>query len=88
MALLRAAGKLGIVASQFPPYFVAAPSNSEYIARARDDAQRVATMRFLRSHRLYYTSIDAPEDDSIVPSFIEATGDQAYMRFHGKNRTN
>jgi uncharacterized protein YecE (DUF72 family) len=45
-------------------------------------------MKFLRSHRLYYTSIDAPEDDSIVPSFIETTGDQLYMRFHGKNREN
>jgi uncharacterized protein YecE (DUF72 family) len=37
---------------------------------------------------LYYTSIDAPEDTSIVPSFIEATGDQVYVRFHGKNREN
>jgi hypothetical protein len=30
----------------------------------------------------------APEDTSIVPSFIEATGDQVYVRFHGKNREN
>jgi len=37
---------------------------------------------------LYYTSIDAPEDSSIVPSFIQATGDQVYVRFHGKNREN
>ena len=36
----------------------------------------------------YYTSIDAPEDGSIVPSFIEATSDQVYVRFHGKNREN
>jgi hypothetical protein len=36
------------------------------------------TMNFLRSHGLYYPSIDAPEDSSIVPSFIEATGDQVY----------
>jgi uncharacterized protein YecE (DUF72 family) len=42
----------------------------------RSDVQRAETMRFLRSHGLYYTSIDAPEDKSIVPSFIEATGDQ------------
>ena len=35
-----------------------------------------------------YTSIDAPEDNSIVPSFLEATGDQVYFRFHGKNREN
>ena len=32
--------------------------------------------------------MDAPEDDSIVPSFIEATGDQVYVRFHGRNREN
>src|SRR6202035_6177580 len=46
------------------------------------------TMNFLHLHGLYYTSIDAPEDSSIVPSFIEATGDQVYVRFHGKNREN
>lgn len=45
-------------------------------------------MRFLRAHGPYYTSIDVPEDESIVPSFIEATGDQLYMRLHGKNRDN
>lgn len=41
-----------------------------------------------RDHGLYYTWIDAPEDSLTVPSFIEATGDQAYVRFHGKNREN
>ncbi|MGD0291475.1 MAG: DUF72 domain-containing protein [Candidatus Binataceae bacterium] len=107
LAPLRQADKLGMVAFQFPPYFVATPANFDYIASlherlpgaaiaiefrhpswVRDEAQRAETMKFLRSHRLYYTSIDAPEDDSIVPSFIEATGDQVYMRFHGRNRTN
>jgi hypothetical protein len=45
-------------------------------------------MNFLRSHGLFYTSIDAPEDNSIVPSFIDATFDQVYVRVHGKNREN
>jgi uncharacterized protein YecE (DUF72 family) len=54
----------------------------------REPAQRDETMKFLRSHGLYYTSIDAPEDPAIVPSFIEATGDQAYVRLHGKSRDN
>ena len=107
MAPLREAGKLGIVAFQFPPYFIAKPLNFDYLASlperlpgasiaiefrhpswVRGEAQRAETMKFLRSHGLYYTSIDAPEDKSIVPSFIEATGDQVYMRFHGKNRDN
>jgi uncharacterized protein YecE (DUF72 family) len=107
MVPLREAGKLGMVAFQFPPYFIAKPANFDYLASlperlsgasiaiefhhpswVRGESQRADTMRFLRSHGLYYTSIDAPEDDSIVPSFIEATGDQVYMRFHGKNRDN
>ena len=107
MVPLREASKLGMVAFQFPPYFIAKPLNFDYIARlperlpgasiaielrhpswVRNKAQRAETMKFLRSHGLYYTSIDAPEDDAIVPSFVEATGDQVYMRFHGRNRDN
>jgi uncharacterized protein YecE (DUF72 family) len=107
MTPLREAGKLGIVAFQFPPYFIPKPANFDYLASlperlpgasiaiefrhpswVRDETRRTETMNFLRSHGLYYTSIDAPEDSSIVPSFIEATGDQVYVRFHGKNREN
>ncbi len=50
------------------------------------EAERAATMRFLREHGLYYVSVDAPDDKSIVPSFMDATGEQAYVRFHGRNR--
>ena len=107
MAPLREADKLGMVAFQFPPYFILKPANFVYLANlperlpgasiaiefrhpswVRDEVRRSETMNFLRSHGLYYTSIDAPEDTSIVPSFIEATGDQVYVRFHGKNREN
>jgi uncharacterized protein YecE (DUF72 family) len=107
MVPLRQAGKLGIVAFQFPPYFIAKLPNFDYLASlpkrlpgasiaiefrhpswVRAQARRAETMNFLRSHGLYYTSIDAPEGNSIVPSFIEATGDQVYLRFHGKNREN
>jgi uncharacterized protein YecE (DUF72 family) len=103
MAPLREAGKLGMLAFQFPPYFIPKPANFDYLASlperlpgasiaiefrhpswVRDATRRTATMNFLRSHGLYYTSIDAPEDSSIVPSFIEATGDQVYVRFHGR----
>jgi uncharacterized protein YecE (DUF72 family) len=54
-----------------------------WVGEARNRAE---TMRFLGEHGLYYVSIDAPADKSIVPSFIEASGDQAYVRFHGRNR--
>jgi uncharacterized protein YecE (DUF72 family) len=53
-----------------------------------NERQRADTMNFLRDHGLYYTSIDAPKDEAIVPSFIEATGDQVYLRLHGHNREN
>jgi uncharacterized protein YecE (DUF72 family) len=107
MAPLRGAGKLGMVAFQFPPYFIPKAANLDYLTSlperlpgasiaiefrhpswVRDETRRTETMNFLRSHGLYYTSVDAPEDNSIVPSFIEATGDQIYFRFHGKNREN
>ncbi len=107
MSPLHSAGKLGMIAFQFPPYFVANSRNFDYLASLQerlpgasiaiefrhpswvcDQDQRNATMQFLRSHGLYYTSIDAPQDNALVPSFVEATGDQLYMRFHGRNREN
>lgn len=51
-----------------------------------EPSRRRETMAFLRRHRLHYVSVDAPEDRSIVASFVEATGEQAYIRFHGRNR--
>ena len=100
---LREAGKLGMVTCQFPPYFIAKQDNFDYLASLPErlpgasiaiEFRHVSwlrehrTMSFLLDHGLYYTSIDAPDHPAIVPSFIEATGDQAYLRFHGKNREN
>jgi uncharacterized protein YecE (DUF72 family) len=50
--------------------------------------RRRETMDFLRRNNLYYVSVDCPQGPSIVPSFLEATGDQIYFRFHGRNREN
>ena len=77
MGPLREAGKLGMVAFQFPPYFILKPANFDYLANlperlpgasiaiefrhpswVRDEVRRSETMNFLRSHGLYYTSID------------------------------
>ena len=51
-----------------------------------EEKQRSQTLDFLRRNGLYFVSIDAPEDKSIPPSFLDATGDQAYVRFHGRDR--
>lgn len=50
--------------------------------------RRDQTMTFLRENELYYVSVDAPELPSTIPSFLAATGPQAYVRFHGRNRDN
>ncbi|MGH7918301.1 MAG: DUF72 domain-containing protein, partial [Candidatus Binataceae bacterium] len=53
------------------------------------DAQhRAETMRFLRAHNLSFVSVDAPRHASVVPSFLELTGPEAYVRFHGRNQEN
>jgi uncharacterized protein YecE (DUF72 family) len=47
---------------------------------------RRETMEFLRRHGLCYVSVDCPHGPSIMPSFLEATTEQMYVRFHGRNR--
>ncbi len=51
-----------------------------------DGHRRGATMNFLREHGLCYVSVDEPQSPSTLPSFLETTGPQAYIRFHGRNR--
>jgi uncharacterized protein YecE (DUF72 family) len=38
MAPLREAGKLGMIAFQFPPYFIPKPANLDYLARLPERA--------------------------------------------------
>ena len=52
-----------------------------------DQARQAETMRFLREHALTYVSVDAPAGVGVA-SKLEATGADAYVRFHGRNREN
>lgn len=45
-----------------------------------------ATLDFLREHRLAFVSVDAPA--GVVPSILERSTTQVYVRFHGRNREN
>lgn len=47
---------------------------------------RRETMEFLHRNGLCYVSVDCPPGPSIVPSFLEATTSEMYVRFHGRNR--
>lgn len=51
-----------------------------------EGSARHETMDFLRHNRLFYVSVDCPPGPSILPSFLQATGDEMYVRFHGRNR--
>jgi uncharacterized protein YecE (DUF72 family) len=102
---LRAAGKLGMLVFQFPPYFTCRSSNFAYLEslRARlpgdsiaiefrhsswvaEGRQRRESLDFLRSNGLCYVSVDEPQLSSTLPSFLETTTAEAYIRFHGRNR--
>jgi len=66
---LRAAGKLGAILLQFPPWFVIGRARREY---------------FLASHRLPYVCVDMPQGyPSSIPPVLAATSDLAVLRMHG-----
>ena len=48
--------------------------------------RRRETMDFLRANGLCYVSVDAPAIPNAPPSFLETTGPEAYLRFHGRNK--
>ena len=103
---LRAAGKLGYLLFQFPPYVTFRPSNFDYIATLSErmpgaaiavefrhpswlgaEPEQAQTLSFLRERGLALVSIDAPAGVGL-PALLEATADDAYVRFHGRNREN
>lgn len=103
---LRAAGKLGHLLFQFPPYFTYRPSNFDYMAGLRDrmpgapiaiefrhpswltdSRNRAATLAFLRAQDFTFVATDTPADVGI-PSILETSTPDAYVRFHGRNREN
>jgi uncharacterized protein YecE (DUF72 family) len=97
---LRAAGKLGGILMQFPPYVVPKPASYEYLAWAREQLaghemlvefrhkswfeQPDETLSFLEEHGMTYVTVDAPPD--VIPRVVARTSGTAYVRFHGRNR--
>jgi uncharacterized protein YecE (DUF72 family) len=51
------------------------------------EAARAATLGFLRDHAMTHVAIDAPREVGL-PLLLEATTDEVYVRFHGRNRAN
>src|SRR5881628_714539 len=69
---LRAAGKLGGILFQLPPYVV----------------YKDASLEYLETIGAGYVVVDAPRSDTaknLVPTVVATTSSTAYVRFHGRN---
>src|SRR5579875_2166769 len=69
---LRAAGKLGGILFQLPPYVMCKPSS----------------LAFLERLGATYVTVDAPRSETarnLVPTVVATTSPTAYVRFHGRN---
>jgi len=98
---LKAAGKLGGILMQFPPYIVPKPAAYDYLEWAREQLaghemlvefrhkswfeQSTETLSLLEQHGMTYVTVDAPQD--VIPLIIARTGPDAYARLHGRNRS-
>ncbi|HEX6680693.1 MAG TPA: DUF72 domain-containing protein [Gaiellaceae bacterium] len=51
------------------------------------EENRAETLRFLADHGMTYVTVDAPQTGgkNVLPTVVAATGDTAYVRFHGRN---
>jgi len=97
---LRAAGKLGGILMQFPPYVVPKLASYEYLEWAKEQLaghemlvelrhkawfeQPDETLSFLEARGMTYVTVDAPPD--VIPLVVGRTSGTAYVRFHGRNR--
>ena len=104
LAPLRAAGKLGHLLFQFPPYFTARASNLDYIAGLKERMPGAAIAIEFRHNSWFdgaqraetirfldrhgLTFVSIDTPPGTVESIFEVTGSEAYVRFHGRNREN
>jgi uncharacterized protein YecE (DUF72 family) len=101
---LRAAGKLGHLLFQFPPYFTARPSNLDYIAGLKQRMPGAAIAIEFRHNswllgaqraetvrfleRHGLTFVSIDSPPATVEPVFAVTGSEAYVRFHGRSREN
>ena len=96
---LKEAGRLYGILAQFPWRFRNNERSRKYLVQCADrygDVPLFVEFRhnswfrdevfdFLRMKRLYYVSVDEPQIGEMMPPEARATGDVAYVRFHGRN---
>jgi uncharacterized protein YecE (DUF72 family) len=99
---LKAAGKYEGVLAQFPWGFRRTTENESHLAALRESlAGEPLFVEFrhaswaapdlagwLRERRLGFCAVDEPRLGSLMPPVAMVTGDDAYVRFHGRNAKN
>ena len=99
---LRAAGKLDGLLAQFPWGFRRTRENETHLSALRDSlAGEPLFVEFrhaswaapdlagwLRERRLGYCAVDEPPLEGLMPPLALVTGEDAYVRFHGRNARN
>jgi uncharacterized protein YecE (DUF72 family) len=61
MAPLRAAGKLGMLAFQFPPYFIPRPANFDYLASLPERLPRTSSQSSSVTRAGFTAKVDGPK---------------------------
>ena len=102
MEPLQEVGKLHGVLAQFPNSFRLNRANVEYLEELRGrlpDVSLFVEFRHvswvaeevypeLQARGLGFVSVDEPDLPGLLPPVARATGDIAYVRFHGRNKVN
>jgi uncharacterized protein YecE (DUF72 family) len=96
---LKESGRLSGILAQFPWQFRNEAGNRKYIAGLADTYRgfplfvefrhnswnRDEVYRFLEDLIIHFVSVDEPQIGDMMPPVARATGDKAYVRFHGRN---
>lgn len=99
---LQVDGKLSGLLAQFPQSFHRTPSNESFLRELKerlpdvplfvefrhDSWTRNGIFPLLESLGLRYVSVDEPDLPGLLPPIARATGEIAYVRFHGRNKRN
>jgi len=99
---LSEAGRLSGILAQFPWRFRNTHPNRKYLSEISDRYRdipvfvefrhnswnRDEVFDFMKLRSLLFVSVDEPQIGDMMPPDARATGDIAYVRFHGRNETN
>jgi len=99
---LQESGKLSGLLAQFPQSFHRTPSNQGFLRELKkllpeaplfvefrhDSWTQNGIFPLLDDLGLRYVSVDEPDLPGLLPPIARATGEIAYVRFHGRNKRN